>query len=117
MDILSKQLDDAHLKLKVAEQNGAVAIDRSKVLQRELEFFKDKHAMDKKRQNELEKKVPGIQLQLGLNSIAFGLGLDGMYLVCGLDWMAMFCSIFLFDLDFVEKRLRIATLRKVAMHR
>ena len=54
--ILKQKLDDAELKVKLEKHRCTVSVNRNKVLEKEIEFFKDQHTKSKKKMNELEER-------------------------------------------------------------
>lgn len=54
--VLKQQLDDANLKVKMEKHRCTVSVNRTKVLEKEIEFFKDQHVRNKQKTQELEER-------------------------------------------------------------
>lgn len=54
--VLKQQLDDANLKVKLEKHRCTVSVNRTKVLEKEIEFFKDQHVRNKQKTQELEER-------------------------------------------------------------
>lgn len=49
-------MDDANLKIKLEKHRATVSVNRTKVLEKEIEFFKDQHVRNKEKTKELEER-------------------------------------------------------------
>ena len=49
-------MDDANLKIKLEKHRATVSVNRTKVLEKEIEFFKDQHVRNKDKTKELEER-------------------------------------------------------------
>ena len=54
LKMVKQQLDDANLKVKLEKHRCTVSVNRTKVLEKEIEFFKDEHLRSKQKIKELE---------------------------------------------------------------
>ncbi|QDZ25858.1 hypothetical protein HOP50_19g84000 [Chloropicon primus] len=65
--VLQQQLDEAVLKVKLEKHRCTVSVNRTKVLEKEIEFFKDQHVRNKQKTQELEERNREVVKQVTVN--------------------------------------------------